>query len=289
MLPLAVVFITFNEAHNIERALKSVCGWASDVVVVDSFSVDNTVDLAIKYGARVYQRKFDGFGSQWNYALARTLISQPWVMKLDPDEQLSDELMNSIERFINDHDQYFYAAFLRKLYFMGKPLPVVQSVPRLWKNGRCHFSDVTVNEQPLIDGKMVLLQGELIHYDSPNLHHWYQKQNTYSTLEALQQIDFLRLSYAPKLLGNPDERRMWFKKYFWKTPFRYFLLYFYHLVVLGAFKAGYAGFVWARLRTEYYRSWEYKYYEFRNTDAPRYIIQSGHGSPDPRAIQTKDQ
>jgi len=90
--PVAVVMITLNESHNMEAVLKNLEGWAQEIFVVDSFSRDDTVDIALRHGAHVVQRRFQGFGDQWNFALENMPISAPWTMKLDPDERLTNEL-----------------------------------------------------------------------------------------------------------------------------------------------------------------------------------------------------
>ena len=90
--PVAVVMISLNEGHNLEAVLQNLAGWAQEVFLVDSYSQDDTVDIALRHGVQVVQRRFRGFGDQWNFALRELPITAPWTMKLDPDERLSDEL-----------------------------------------------------------------------------------------------------------------------------------------------------------------------------------------------------
>ncbi len=89
--------ISLNEAHNMEAVLQNLAGWAQEVFLVDSYSADDTIDIALKHGVQVVQRRFRGFGDQWNFALQELPITAPWTMKLDPDERLTDELKASIE------------------------------------------------------------------------------------------------------------------------------------------------------------------------------------------------
>src|SRR6202022_3823130 len=88
--PIAVVMIALNEAHNMESVLQNLAGWAQEVFLVDSYSSDGTVDVALKHGVHVVQREFRGFGDQWNFALRELPITAPWTMKFDPDERLSE-------------------------------------------------------------------------------------------------------------------------------------------------------------------------------------------------------
>src|SRR4051812_33966954 len=94
MHPISVVIITYNEEKNIKRCIESVKKIADEVIVVDSFSDDNTVNIALAMGAVVKQSKFDGYITQKNKAIA--LASNNYVLLLDADESLSDELANAI-------------------------------------------------------------------------------------------------------------------------------------------------------------------------------------------------
>src|SRR6266480_6087179 len=103
-VPVAVVMISLNEAHNMEGILHNLKGWAQEVFLVDSYSRDNTVDIALQHGVSVVQRGFRGFGDQWNFALRELPITAPWTMKLDPDERLPDTLKQEIASAIIDDD-----------------------------------------------------------------------------------------------------------------------------------------------------------------------------------------
>ena len=173
--PVAIVLISLNEAHNLRQVLQNISGWAQEVFLVDSCSQDLTVDIALEFGVHVVQRRFQGFGDQWNFAL-KLPITAPWTMKLDPDERLTDELKASIDTIIAA-DCADGIILERRLWFMGCVLPVKQPILRLWKTGNCRFTDVAVNEHPLVDGTIVKAQGYMEHHDSPDLDHWLVKQN----------------------------------------------------------------------------------------------------------------
>src|SRR5437016_75857 len=83
--PVAVVMLALNEGHNMEAVCQNFAGWAQEVFLVDSYSQDDTVDIALRYGVEVVQRRFRGFGDQWNFAMRTLPITAPWTMKLDPD------------------------------------------------------------------------------------------------------------------------------------------------------------------------------------------------------------
>jgi glycosyltransferase involved in cell wall biosynthesis len=283
-VPVAVVMIALNEAVHMEAVLENIIPWAQEIFLVDSYSSDGTVDIALKHGVHVVQRRFKNFGDQWNFAVTALPIQSPWTMKLDPDERLTDELKSSIAAAIREND----AGGLnvqRRLWFLGRPMPVRQELLRLWRTGTCRFSEVLVNEHPSVSGRIRLVSGELEHYDSPNLHHWYEKQNRYTTAEAITSYRGAKLSAQARLFGTPVERRMWFKRNFFRLPGFYATLFLYNYFVLGAWRAGRAGLIWARLRVEVYRAWEYKLREMQMTGREAVLPPSCIGTPDPRVPQ----
>jgi hypothetical protein len=282
--PIAVIMISLNEGHNLEDACRNLLGWAQEVHLVDSYSRDQTIDIALRYGVRVVQRRFRGFGDQWNFALRELPVNAPWTMKLDPDERVTDALKKSLERTVRTTEAQGVSVS-RRLWFMGRPLPVTHPLVRVWRTGACRFTDVSVNEHPLVDGDIVRLAEELEHHDSPDLEHWLHKQNRYTTDEALIRFHNLALAAKPRLLGNTLERRMWLKKHFFRLPFRYQILFCYLCAFEGAWRGGSTGLIWAHLRTEVMRFVEYKEREMRiKGNAPKPLMHSV-GGPDPRVPQ----
>lgn len=281
--PISVLMITLNEAHNLNKVLDNLEGWADEVIIVDSYSKDATVDIALERGVNIVQRRFDDFGSQWNFALSLP-VRNKWTMKLDPDEILTDELKNNIIKELSYRGD---AAFSleRALMFFGKVLPICQDVLRIWPTGKCKFSNVKINEHPLVDLPVNKITGRLEHHDSPNLHHWFNKQNLYSTFEAHSKFEGSALSVEPKILGNSLERRMWLKKNFWKFPFKFLIIFLYHYFYLGTWRCGKVGFYWSQLRTFVYWQWYLKYYEMLSNKSRYQIIPEGVGEPDKRVKQ----
>lgn len=282
--PVAVVMITLNEGHNMEAVLANLRGWAQEVFVVDSHSRDATVDIALRHGVHVVQRGFRGFGDQWNFALSQLPITAPWTMKLDPDERISIPLKEEIidACATGGHDAYQVNI---RLFFMDRPLPVRLNLLRLWRSGKAEFSNVLVNEHAKIAGTTGHLIADIEHRDSPDLHHWLEKQNAYTTAEAIAAHEGRALSVEPRLFGTKLQRRMWIKQNYRRFPGRYLVLFLYHYFVLGAWRAGWVGYAWSRLRSDVYRLWEYKLREIRITGRLPVKRSHGPGTPDPRVPQ----
>lgn len=279
--PVAVVMISLNEGHNMNGVLQNLKGWAQEVFLVDSFSQDDTIDIALRHGVYVVQRRFLGFGDQWNFALKELPITAPWTMKIDPDERLSEELKANIVAAIHGED-CTGIEFDSRWWFMGRPLPIHQRILRVWRTGLCTFTDVNVNEHPIVMGKISYVAGFLEHYDSPDLDHWFEKQNRYTTAEAINAYKNSPLADAPRLFGTTLQRRMWLKKHFYRIPFRYQLLFLYFWIWKGAWRAGWVGYASSRLWTDVFRWKEYKRREIEITGRLPVKRVYGPGKPDER-------
>jgi len=282
--PVAVVMISFNEAHNMQQVLDNLKGFAQEVFLLDSFSTDDTVEIALQNGVFVMQHEFRGFGPQWNFALDNFPVSAPWTMKLDPDERISDTLKAGIRSALRT-GRAGALSIQRRLWFMGRPLSVTQQIIRVWPTGRCRFSDVSVNEHPIVSGEVLRVGGELEHHDSPDLHHWVNKQNMYTSAEALMTYRGEKLSAAPKLFGTPLQRRMWLKSKLVGMPFRSVSIFLYCFFLQGGWRAGRVGFAWAVLRVYVYGLWAAKVMEMRLRGKEIDLARPMVGAPHPGAVQ----
>jgi len=286
---VTIIMITLNEEDNLLGAIESVKNLAEEIFIVDSCSTDKTVDIALERGVKIIQRPFTNFGDQWNFALERLPIKTDWTLKLDPDERLSPGLIDELWEMFEDKPDCYGYIMNRRLWFMGKPLHVLAPVLRLWRTGKCRFSEVLVNEHPIVNGPIGKLKGILEHFDSPSLHHWYNKQNRYTTMEAIMRMRGASLAAKPRLLGNTLERRMFLKKHFSWLPFRFQLLYLHEVFVRGAWHEGSIGLAWAHLRVEVMRAIELKFKEMKITGKLLDIPKGPHGDFDQRVLSSRLQ
>lgn len=261
---LAVLFITLNEEYHIGAAIDNVKDIANEIWVVDSGSTDKTVEIAEAKGAKVVYHKFETFGAQWNFALSLSVKSD-WTMKMDPDERLSEELKEEIVVAINSRNDLAGFEFDRILWFMGKPMRGWKDrVVRIWKTGECQFTDVIVNEHPLVNGNVGFLKGKMDHLDCHNLQQWIDKQNGYTTQGAIARITNTNLAAEPRLLGTRLQRRMWFKKIFFSLPFRYLLMFMQLYFGKHLWREGKIGWYCVLMRIWARRLLEAKVIEMRN-------------------------
>lgn len=119
MNDLTIIILTYNEEPNLPQALKSVSGWAAEIIVLDSGSTDDTIKIAENFGAKVYYRQFDNYANQRNYALKELSISTGWILFLDAGKYLTEELKKEIRETLRSTDYNgFYLK--RRFYFWGK-------------------------------------------------------------------------------------------------------------------------------------------------------------------------
>jgi len=283
-LSVSVIILTFNEEVNLPGAIENVKDWAEEIFIVDSCSTDRTVDIALEHGAGIVQRPFTNFGDQWNFALENLPIKTPWTFKLDPDERLSPELKDEIRELLKGEPECCGYSMDRRLWFMHKPLHVLSDVLRLWRTGKCRFSDVIVNEHPIVDGPVGKLKGILEHHGSPDLYHWWDNQNRYTTMLAIQKVRGDALSAKPRFFGTSLERRMFFIKVFFHIPFRYQLQWIYETFVRGAWRDGIRGLTWVRFAVDGRRMRELKAKEMQITGRIPEIPRAPRGDYDRRVL-----
>lgn len=187
-LPLSVILITRNEAHNLPECLASLDGIAREIVVVDSGSTDGTVEMARAAGATVIQTtSWPGFGPQKNLAL--DAASCEWVLSLDADERLTEALRGEIRAAVQA--AAFDAYDMPRLsYFCGKPVRHCGWYPdyivRLVRRGRARFSDNLVHESLIAQGPVGRLSEPLIHYSYRTMEDVERKIDSYSEAGARQ-------------------------------------------------------------------------------------------------------
>lgn len=288
--PLAVIILTFNEESNLAAALDSVRGWASEVFVVDSYSTDRTVDIALARaadGVRVVQHAFENYSAQWNWALTRLPISQPWVLKLDADERATEAFRAEVSDRLADPAMPEAAFVVHwRFIFMGKWLSWGGLYPngntRLWRTGMAYFGKKDVNEHLVVDGKVGTIRNPIDHQDYKSLGHWIDRHNRYSAMECRSILKGnLTGETQPRLFGRPDQRRMWLRRIYYRLPCRAVLYFVYRYVLRLGFFDGAAGFRYSLLHSMYFYWIDLKVGEYRSTGQLPEVIWPPRGAPHP--------
>ena len=186
MPPLSICIITFNEEHDLPRLLQSVQGVAEEIIVVDSGSTDRTAEIAQSTGARLFTRAWtNNFGDQKNFAASQA--SHHWILFLDGDEELSEELRQAIRDWKEKRPEFEVYEIARMTWFLGAWIRHSRWYPdrqrRLYDRRKTRFAG-SIHESLDYSGKIGRLQGDLLHYTVRNLQEMQGKQEMYSTLAA---------------------------------------------------------------------------------------------------------
>ena len=182
---ISAVIMARDEAGNIEAAIASL-SFASQIVVADTGSSDDTRELAGRAGAEVHSIEFDGYGSSKNRALE--FCRHEWIFCLDADERVSPELASSILDAIRQDSGKEGYEVCRLTYFLGKPVRhsgwYPEYITRLFKRGRGRYAERLVHESIIMENRPGRLGGLLYHFSYPDLYSYLRKLNAYSTLSA---------------------------------------------------------------------------------------------------------
>ena len=205
--PLSLCVITRDAAAQLAECLASV-PFAAEIVVVDSGSRDDTVEIARRFGARVIEREWQGFGAQKHFAVSAA--THDWVLCLDADERLTPELAAAIGAAMGKRGGEpapVAYAMARRNRFLGRWLAHGEGYPdwnvRLFDRRRARWSDDPVHENVVVDGNVGRLGGDLLHASAESLAAYVAKQNRYTTLQAEamhargERASALRLALSP--------------------------------------------------------------------------------------------
>jgi len=217
-IPVSAVVITLNEEGNIQRCLESL-GFCAERLVVDSGSRDQTVTIARRLGARVIHQEWLGFGRQKQFSV--TQAAHDWVLCLDADEWLSDELADSIKTLFDNPPGKRIYKFARRDYFLGRWLGhggYPEYSPRLFNRNHARWSDDMVHETVITEETAGICAGDLMHYTSDSLGHTIAKRTRYGDMQV---IDMFERGVRPsifKLVFSPVMRFL--KLYVLRQGFR---------------------------------------------------------------------
>ena len=230
------LILTYNEAPNINRTLGQLT-WAKRIIVIDSYSTDKTLDLLQSYPQlQLFHREFDTYANQCNYGLEQ--VSSQWVLSLDADYFVTDELITEIAAIPQDSSvDGYYARF--KYCVLGKPLRGTLLPPRqvLFRREKAIYVDDGHAHQLSVKGKSATLSGYIYHDDRKPLSRWLWAQERYTLIEL------------KKLLETPEKELSLGDRLRKQKLLAPFVILFYCLIFKGGILDGWAGWYYAFQRT----------------------------------------
>jgi glycosyltransferase involved in cell wall biosynthesis len=181
---LSTVIITCNEENNLRKSLPKL-SWCNEIIIVDSGSTDNTLEVCKQFGCRIYTRPFNGYGAQKQFAVS--LASNQWVLCLDADEVLSDALVEEIKEEMKSPSAAGYLIPMT-FVFMGKEFRYGKEswryFLRLFNKELGNFDDRKVHEKIRVEGELKKFRNNIFHYSYRSITHYFNKFNKYSSYGA---------------------------------------------------------------------------------------------------------
>lgn len=269
MLDLSIIILTYNEEIHIKRCLENVVSIAKDIFIIDSYSTDDTLNIAKEYpNVHVLQNKWENnYAKQFNWGLENANITTKWILRLDADEYLMPELVDEIKVKLPFLKEDISGIVIKRRHiFMGKWMkhgiyPV--KLLRLFRYGK------GMCEQRLMDEHMQLHDGSTIEFDNDFCDHnlndlsWFcHKHVNYAIREA---VDLLDIEYnltgvaetdgEKKITEQAHVKRLKKHKYAKQPLFlRSFAYFCYRYVLKGAWRDGRIGFIWTFMQGWWYRT-----------------------------------
>ena len=267
----SIYILTYNEELDIAACIESA-QLSDDIIVVDSYSSDRTVEIARRYPVRGVQQAFESHGRQRTWMIQEVPTQHEWVYILEADERMTPQLFAECLEAIKTSEYVgYYAA--ERVMFMNRWIRHSTQYPRyqlrLFHKAKVWYTDYGHTEREVCDGPTGFLKETYPHYTcSKGLTRWIEKHNRYSTDEAtetLRQLESGTVSWKTLLWGRSEvERRRALKDLSLRLPWRPGLRFVYMYVFLGGFLDGQAGFAWCTLQAFYeylilIKVWELKY------------------------------
>ncbi len=248
---LSIALAVYNETDNLAACLESIKDIASEIVIVDGDSSDDTRDIAAKFGAKVMvEENRSNFHINKQHAI--DACTNNWILQLDADERVSTMLASEIQKTITSTNPASAYYLKRRNYFLGRwmnkggmyPDPVI----RLFQKGKAHLPAASVHELMTVDGTTLWLDNDLLHIADPSFARYLLRSNRYTTLQA---DDWLK----EKKIGTSTLNILQYM--IWKPLVRFLSIYLRH----KGFMDGFPGFIFAwysglHIASSYVKYWE---------------------------------
>lgn len=267
MINITIIILTYNEEKHIKRCIKSIKGFCKNIIIIDSFSNDDTINIAKQEGALIFQHEFINQAKQFNWALKNVEIKTEWIMKLDADEYLDIKLIKEIEQSLPKIENDILGVNLKRRHiFMDRWIKYGTRYPlemlRIWRNGTAYSEDKWMDEHIILKtGKTITFKNDFYDHNLNNISWWIEKHNKYASREAIEilkkKYDIINIKNSPLYGGsnNSKLKRIIKEKIYNILPaFTAPLLYFlYRYFIRLGFLDGKEGLVYHFLQGFWYR------------------------------------
>jgi len=256
-IDLSVIILTYNEALHIKRCINSVKKFVREVIVIDSHSTDNTLNICKKLKVRIYKNKFINQARQMNWALKNINIKSKWIFRLDADEFIEKDSLNKIRDIIKFNNNISGVIVERKVKFLNKIINYGLTSPhktlRIWKTGKGKYPILEVDEQVKIKGRVFISDSIIVDNNLKSFKWWINKHMNYSQREA---ISYLKFKNKKNLFVSKDavNKRNKYKIYYnFPILIRPLILFIYAYLFKLGFLSGWQGLIYNLFQILWYR------------------------------------
>ena len=267
-MDISVIILTYNEEIHIRRCLNNISDLVRDIYIIDSYSTDRTVDIAKQFdNVKILSHSWVNYATQFNWALENIKFRTKWILRLDADEYLTEELKSEIRVKLPTlpHDISGLIFPLRRV-FLGRIIYRGTNrilLLRLFQTGKAKSEVRMMDEHiQLNDGKTIIFENEFVDDNLNNLTWWTNKHNGYAIREAVDLLDIelnltgVATSDSDKNISSQAKNKRMLKHYYVKAPLflRSFLYFIYRYFFKLGFLDGKEGFLWNFLQGWWYRT-----------------------------------
>lgn len=268
MLDISVIILTYNEEIHIKRCLDNICDLVKSIYIIDSYSTDNTLNIAKQYkNVNIKQHEWSNYATQFNWALNNININTKWVLRLDADEYLTPELKKELlEKLPNLSNNYTGIIFPLRRVFLGRiirrGMPKIKLL-RLFQYGKAKSETRQMDEHiQILEGDTIEFINEFADDNLNNLSWWTQKHVGYAIREAVDLLDIeFNLTGEAKKDENKNISKQAYTKRLKKHKYakqplfiRSFVYFLYRYIFHLGFLEGKEGFLWHFLQGWWYRT-----------------------------------
>ena len=253
---ITAIILTYNEEIHIDRCIKSISKFVDEIFIIDSFSNDKTIKKARKYKkVKIFKRKFIHQADQINWALKNLKFKTDWILRIDADEYINKPKKNLFTNKLNEKNINGYI-ITRKIKFLGKIINYGATSPhktlRLWRTGKAHYPNVSMDEQAVVKGRIAILDILIIDDNLKGLLYWVKKHINYSKKEAFEYIRNNKISFSIDYSKINKSNKI---KIYYSFPIflRPFLLFLYSYIYKLGFMTGLRGFIFYFFQNFLYR------------------------------------
>ncbi len=258
---LLIIILTFQSSNVVERTVRAAQQVAANILVVDSFSTDDTRDIATRLGCTVVTRAFKHYADQRNWAIVEHGNRYTWQLHLDADEVLDERAIAAINAALRSPGTHAGFLLKRLSYFMGKPLRFAGENSwhlRLFKSGQGACEDRLYDQHFVCQGAVTRLPGLMHDLNAGTLSEWTSRHNRWSDLEVSELLQPLAAGggkLAGELSADPRKRRRYYKGIYYRLPsgLRAIVYFSFRYVLQGGFLDGRAGFYYNFLQSLWFR------------------------------------